>query len=60
MIGIEVGKTSDNEELKADEERGSDSLAMVLDWYNTEGEVSIFTHEMVDADAAFSAARCPS
>ena len=56
MIGIEVGKTSDDEELKADEERGSDSLAMVLDWYNTEGEVSIFTHEMVDADAAFSAA----
>ena len=47
MIEREIG-------IIGDEER-SGSRSRVLEWCNHEGDVTIYTHEMVDADAAFSA-----
>jgi len=56
MIGTEVVKKLEHEDESEALEQGLCSLSRVRDWYNLEGDVSIFTHEMVDADAAFSAA----
>ena len=56
MIGTEVAKKLEHEDESEALEQGLCSLSRVRDWYNLEGDVSIFTHEMVDADAAFSAA----